>query len=379
MMGGLATCTYELSKALSLSENVSVKLLAASAPGDTKFDETAFCPTQRLPLSRRSELAALQMVKPLRSEIQEWKPDAVLNFLWLPEGVSTYFSTRGTSVPYFIIAHGVEVMESSSTVRKRLRQILSPLKRRVFKNAGKIFTVSHYTQRLVVENCGISRDLIQVIFNAVDSEKFIPGPKPAKIIQRHGLEGKKVFLTITRLVDYKGVDFALRALKKILPEFPDAVYLICGEGEDRSRLESLSTELGLSKNVVFTGKLAPDELIDYYNASDAFILLSRDDLITPNVEGFGIVFLEAAACGKPSIAGNSGGIPDAVIDGETGWLVDPCDVERIAGAMRNCLADPQMTERLGNQAMRRVREKLTWKNVASIVLKEIRESDHVRN
>jgi phosphatidyl-myo-inositol dimannoside synthase len=374
MTGGVATCAFELSKALSRAEGVSLRLLAPEMPGADEFDGHGFYPSTRVPLSKRSEVAALQLIRPLAREIRDWGPDAVLSFLWLPEAVSASFC----EAPYFAIAHGVEVLESHSTLRKRVRRLFGPLKRRVFRKAARVLTVSHYTRDLVARHCGVERERIQVIFNAVDSVRFRPAPKNPELVRRYGLEGKSVFVTVTRLVDYKGIDFAIRALKRA--DRPDAVYLVCGEGEDRPRLEALVRELKMEARVRFTGAVAGAELVDHFNLADAFVLLSREDRVTPNVEGFGIVFLEAAACAKPSIAGRSGGVPDAVLDGETGWLVDPCDEEEISRAMRECLDSPEDTRTRGARARERVETEFTWERVAGRVLSEIRsELGDVRN
>jgi hypothetical protein len=116
MTGGIATCAFELSKALSLAENVSLRLLAPEMPGAQEFDQHDCYKTRRVPLSRRSEVASLQMIRPLSREIREWKPDAVLNFLWLPEAVTASFC----EVPYFVIAHGESL--SAAPGRRKLRR-----------------------------------------------------------------------------------------------------------------------------------------------------------------------------------------------------------------------------------------------------------------
>jgi phosphatidylinositol alpha-1,6-mannosyltransferase len=111
--------------------------------------------------------------------------------------------------------------------------------------------------------------------------------------------------------------------------------------------------------------------------ADCLILLSREDWKTPNVEGFGLVFLEAAACGVPAIGGRSGGVPDAVLDGVTGWLVDPSDEREITAAMLESLDQPEERQKRGRQAMERARSELTWEKMAEGILSEVRKS--VRN
>ena len=379
-IGGIATCAFELSRALSRIEGIDLKLLAPVAPGAIEFDAHGLYPTQRIELSARPEIATFQLAASLRTEVRAWKPDAVLNFLWLPEAAAAYLCNHLPFAPrteYFVIAHGVEVLEAVQNARKKLRRLFAPVKRNIFRDARSIFAVSHYTRKLVHEHCGVPNDRIRVIYNAVDIDVFKPAPKPQYLLERYGLQGKKVFLSITRLVDYKGIDYAIAALAQLIHEHPEARYLVCGEGEDRLRLETLVQTHNLRKHVIFTGAIQQAELVDHYCLADCFVLLSRDDLITPNVEGFGIVFLEAAACAKPSIAGRSGGVPDAVEDGSGGWLVDPCDLSAIARAMRECLSRPEDATERGKNALARVQARFTWDHVAGNVMTEI--SQHVRN
>ena len=380
-LGGIATCAAELTRALALRDDVEVRVLApASEDGsrDGAFDKTVAYSVRRVPLSARPELASLQLGFTLASEIRSYRPDAVLGFLWLPEGASAYFARKlAPATKVYLFAHGVEVLESDATLRKRIRKEFSPLKRRIFQSARAIFAVSHYTKGLVERECAVSSDRIRVVYNAVDSAVFSPGEKSSALIERYGLAGKRVFLSVTRLVDYKGIDHAIRAFSDIASEFANVVYLVAGDGPDRVRLEGIARTCGIIDRVRFTGAIVPGELVAHYRLADGFVLPSREDLVTPNVEGFGIVFLEAAACGVPSIAGRSGGVPDAVVDGETGWLVDPEDPRAIAAAMRACLADPGESEKRGARGRERVKRDFNWNQVAENVFTEI--STHVRN
>ncbi|MFB3134014.1 MAG: glycosyltransferase family 4 protein, partial [Rhodothermales bacterium] len=177
-----------------------------------------------------------------------------------------------------------------------------------------------------------------------------------------GLNHQKVVLTISRLVPRKGIDTVLRALPQVAHQIPDVRYLIGGSGPDRDRLEALSRELHLSDRVQFLGNIPKEDLLRYYNACDVFVMPSRED--RPHVEGFGIAFLEANACGKPVIGAWSGGIPDAVRDGETGLLVEPDDEADLAAAMLRLLRDAPLAARLGRNGRQRVRDEASWDHVA---------------
>ncbi len=372
--GGIATCAYELCRALAQRPDIELRVLARAASGSQEFDRHGIFPTTRAHLSQRTELASAQIAVHLARACRRHPPDAILNFLWLPEAVGAALLNcvrSGDRIPYFPIVHGVEVLESTANFRKRARMALTPWKHRVFQSAEAVFAVSGYTRELVAENCGVPLERIHEIYNGVDSNYFRPGPKPEYLLERHHLHGKQVLLSVTRLVDYKGVDFALRAFARVVERHPQAVYLVGGVGDDRARLVEITRECGIESRVLFVGAIPSTELVDYYNLADAFVLLSRDDLVTPNVEGFGIVFLEAAACAKPSIAGRSGGVPDAVGDETTGWLVNPADTGAIAYAMDECLADPQATAVRGRNARTRAERDFSWSRVAERVAQEM--------
>jgi phosphatidylinositol alpha-1,6-mannosyltransferase len=155
----------------------------------------------------------------------------------------------------------------------------------------------------------------------------------------------------------------IRALPAVLKQVPDAAYLLVGDGPDRRRLEQLARKHGVADAVVFAGEVPNQELPDYYNLCDAFVMLSRDRCLKTGGslgEGFGIVFLEAAACGKPAVGGRSGGIPEAVSDGVSGLLADPLDVPAVAQTITQLLQDPDLAHRLGEQGRKRVMEQFTW-------------------
>ena len=379
-LGGVATCAFELARALSVIDGVKVRVLAPRAVGDREFDGHGLFETVRRDLPGTASRAVLPMTFWFAGQTRAWRPDAVINLLWQPCGLATMMSAplaAGVAAPYFVLAHGVEIMESRRSFKKRMRARLAPAKKMVFRRAAAAFPVSRFTGELLHVECGIPREKIRVIHNGVDTQTFHPdGPSP-DLVAKHQLAGRRVFLSVTRLDDYKGVDRTIGALRYVVARHPEIVYLICGTGYDQPRLEALTRHFGLEGHVIFAGRVPPGRLTDYYNLAECFILASRTDLRAPNCEGFGIVFLEAAACGKPAIAGDSGGIPDAVGSGETGWLVPPENEHEIARAMLECLENPALARAKGLAARQRVLAAFTWEHVARKVHAEIAE--HVRH
>lgn len=178
------------------------------------------------------------------------------------------------------------------------------------------------------------------------------------------LENHRVILTVTRLVRRKGVDQVIRALPKVLQAIPDAFYLVVGEGTMRLEWESLAKAVGVSHRVAFTGRVSDEQLPLYYSACDVFVLVSRLERNISSVEGFGIVYLEAGAFGKPVIAGNQGGVADAVEPGVTGIVVDSEVPESIANALCKVLENPELAREMGERGKERAWVPTDWRIVS---------------
>lgn len=211
---------------------------------------------------------------------------------------------------------------------------------------------------------GIPAGRIIEIIPAVDTDVFRPGPRPAYLEAKHGLDGKYVLLTVARLTPRKGHDLVLRALA-LMRDRADIRYVMVGSGEDRARLERVTADLGIADKVIFAGWADARELPDYYRLADIYVMPNREvPEVTDSLEGFGISFIEAAACGKPAIGGRSGGAFDAVVDGETGFLVNPDDPAELAGKIRFLLDNPEVREDMGKMGRVRVLRGFLWRQRA---------------
>jgi phosphatidylinositol alpha-1,6-mannosyltransferase len=205
---------------------------------------------------------------------------------------------------------------------------------------------SRFTATRVADLAGPSASIC--VLNPPVSGNFLAGVGKS----RSKPTGRPLILTVGRLERRKGFDTVLRGLPEVLREFPEVKYRIIGEGPQQLELKSLAAELGLSASVEFQGRVSDEELRQAIADCTVFAMPSRE--LPGDAEGFGIVFLEAAALGKPSIAGRSGGISDAVIHEETGLLVNPNDPADVAGAVLRLLKDPALASTLGANARRRV-------------------------
>jgi len=278
------------------------------------------------------------------------------------------YISRRFSIPYVVLIHGSDL---SYSVHTRLdRWSLD----RVLHNAALLLTNSKYTkEKLGKRNYGTQG--IQIIHPGVDVELFQPKDSDSAK-KRYDLSNRKVCLTVGRITVRKGQERVLKALTKVVDKIPEVIYLIVGR-ED-TRLKQLAKGLNLEDHVRFLGHMEQKQLPDVYNASDLFVMPSYS--VEGDIESFGIVYSEAAACGLPAIGGRSGGVPEAVLDGSTGILVDPYDIGAIAEAMIRLLTNEEESSRLGANGRRRVEEELSWKKTGEKIdhlLKMIVERERV--
>ncbi|MBK7081414.1 MAG: glycosyltransferase family 4 protein [Betaproteobacteria bacterium] len=183
-------------------------------------------------------------------------------------------------------------------------------RRRYLRRADAVVAVSHFTERALTRLMGSIHARFTSSTTALIPRGF-SRPKRADLIDRHAIAGKQVILTVGRIVPRKGFDAVIRAMPTILSSVPNAHYLIVGTGHYRAALEALVQECGMHDHISFVGPVADEDLADYYRLCDLFVMPNRE-MPDGDTEGFGLVFLEANACGKPVIGGIAGGAVEAV-------------------------------------------------------------------
>ena len=256
---------------------------------------------------------------------------------------------RLTGTKQLAYVHGEDVTVRAEWSRKR--------RYRYLRQADHIVAVSSFTRDALVNQLGVPHEKISIIHNGVDLDFFGKAPDPAKtraLRERLGIGNRRVILTVGRLVKRKGFDHSLEALARLAHEIPDFVYLVVGNGPEREALAAQAKRLGLADRVVFVGQVDNSELRHCYDLAEFFLMPNRD-MPDGDTEGFGLVFLEANAAGKPVISGRAGGVPDAVNDGENGLTVNGHDPEDIAQAVRRLLTDDALRERLAEGGLERTR------------------------
>ena len=284
-----------------------------------------------------------------------------------PAGYPARWVFERCHVPYGIFFHGGDLLSEQHKIRQ------SRLKRRsaraILGGAAVLMANSIWTRDLassVLGELGLDCDgrRLRVVHLGTDPERFRPGIDASEVRRRFDLPdgGAPWLLTVARLDPYKGVDTVIRALPAILERVPGLRYVVAGSGAGREMLEKLAHKAGVAERVRFLGEVSDRDLPALYNVASVYVGASRR-AERLDVEGIGISLVEASACGLPVVAGNSGGIPDAVRDGETGLLVAADEPAEFASAICRVLTDPPLAERLGRNGRRAVETYYNWDRV----------------
>jgi len=358
--GGIENFMYNIYSRLAFNHNITV--VTPNWPGSKSFDAKQNFKVIRTPqlpfIGERHGAPLFGMLLFALKEILFYRPDQI-HCDQIDTAIVGRLLAAIFRIPYLIYAYAMEVTNNHNV----------QLKRWVAEEAKAIIAISQYTRVQVEKYWGFRLARIYLIHPGTDVNRFYPQVNPTKIRAKCGLDGKKIILTVGRLAAperYKGHDYIIAGMPRILHEVPEAVYLVVGDGTDRGRLETLTRNYNIDGQVIFTGEVSEEELPEFYAASDVFVMPSREGKNNKGgtlTEGFGIVFLEANASMKPVIGGRIGGVLDAVIDGVTGLLVDPNDIDEIAKAIIKLLTNEALALKLGRQGRERVVNELTWDKV----------------
>jgi phosphatidylinositol alpha-1,6-mannosyltransferase len=279
----------------------------------------------------------------------------------------------GAAAPLGLLAPGLRAAGAhrivASTHGHEVGWSMLPLARQALRRIGTtcdvITYVSRYTRSRFASAFGPMAAL-EFLPSGVDPTEFRPDPLARKAIrERHGLGDRPVVVCVSRLWPRKGQDMLIRALPAIRERVPDAALLIVGGGPYHGRLVSLADQLGLTPHVVFTGRVPWSELPAHYVAGDVFAMPCRTHAGGLDVEGLGIVYLEASASGLPVVAGRSGGAPEAVLPNVTGTVVDGRRLTQLIDAVADLLTDPDRAATMGDAGRRWVTDNWRWDRMAS--------------
>jgi glycosyltransferase involved in cell wall biosynthesis len=257
-------------------------------------------------------------------------------------------------VPYVVTARGVGLLPKSF------------IKKIYLFFPQKITCVSNYTASLAREY--VDGKKVISIPNGLDVERLKPTKNANKFKKELKIKNKKVLLSICNLVERKGLDLIIKTLPTVMKEEPNIVYFIIGQGPEKEKLISLANKLNLKDKVAFIDYVSDADLANYFNICDIFLLMSKTIEEKSAIEGFGNVYLEASFMGKPVIGGKSGGTSDAVVDGKTGFLIEPDDAEELKKKIILLLKNKTLREKMGRYGRKRVLNGFLWKhNVEKLV------------
>lgn len=338
-LGGIQTLVHRIAKH---STRLTVRVVAAGSPGADRFDADEsidVCRSTKLGRDRRADMAALNVFA-LR-EAASFRPDLVL-------------SAHIVAAP---AAQLVSRLSGSPTIQYLYADELRgrpKLARFAVNRADAVVAISGYTHQLALD-AGAEPGNVHRILCGVDSPEAATDGRSAD---------KPTIITVARLNSpYKGHDVVMRALPLVRGRVPGARWLVVGDGPLLGALETQATLLGVGEHVSFLGSATDERRDELLSSAHVFVMPSRLPASGVGGEGFGIVYLEAGTHCLPVVAGNVAGALDAVVDGETGVLVDPTDHVAVADAIADLLLDPQRARRMGESGARRAAE-LSWPNVA---------------
>ncbi len=342
--GGIAELGHQLVSALDSSGHDITVIARGSSPED--FDKTVPYRIERSPNNQPGKLADRL--------IQEKKPDAIFVIVIGSSWLTAKRLGRKYGIPVVLYIHGLEVTKKNNIFPVFIAKQF--VKGQLLKHSDIVMCNSFNTMLLAIKR-GADPGSVRVLNPGIQSDEYqhgiLSGVDPAP--------GKFVFFTMGRVIRRKGIDQAIRALSSLSKKYPEILYVIAGSGPEDYLLElkELTRSLGLTDKVLFLGRVDEAEKQHWYQRQDVFILPSRE-LPNGDVEGFGIVFLEAGAWGKPVIGGDSGGIPDAIEDGKSGLLVDSESVEALESAMQFFIDNPDKKIEMGEYGKNRALQKFSW-------------------
>lgn len=359
--GGSGRWFWEIYRRLPKDEYA---IIAGDHPKAAAFDQSHDLQLHRLPLnfsdwgtfSWNGYQQYRNATKQIKSHVSTRELNCIHTGRILPEGWIARSLSRRKRIPYLCYVHGEELSYASQS-----RQF-AYMMRKVVKDSQLLIANSSNTKQLLIEHWGIPEKKVVLLHPGVDTVRFQPADKDLEFRKTMNWVDKKVVLTVGRLQKRKGHDVAIRAIKKISEHHPNILYAIAGDGDERKPLENLVKELDIEEHVQFLDEVDDEKLIQCYQQCALFLLANRD--IDGDIEGFGMVLVEAQSCGKPVIAGNSGGTRDTMNIPSTGLLVNCEAPDELGQAISRLLADEDLMNTMGIEARKWVVEKFDWKKLA---------------
>jgi phosphatidyl-myo-inositol dimannoside synthase len=367
--GGSRVYYYNLFKRIGITGD-EVTVVTSRVPGWRQFDLTEQTTSFRIkrfsvPVLDLSYRQLPKAIGPLLACITSsllHRPDLIHCGDLYPQGLIGVLLKKTLGIPFVAYCHGEDI---TLTDERRFQPKLRDL---VYRSADAIIANGEFAVQNL-HRIGIEKKKIHKITPGLDVTSFYPEAPDATLREYYGIEENElVLMTVARLVSRKGHSRVIRALAQLDSQVPPFRYVIVGRGPLEAELRAMTEELGLQHKVIFAGFIADDQLNHHYNLADIVVMPNTGD--DGDVEGFGMVFLEANAAGKPVSGGRSGGTAEAIVDHETGYLVDPTDDQELRDSLRLLLMDSELRKRMGARGLERAQTEFSWES-RSMIVKEI--------
>jgi phosphatidyl-myo-inositol dimannoside synthase len=364
--GGSGRWFWEVYTRLPLEK---VIVAAGQTESALQFDITSPLKTYRLPLSSfswglKSKSGLLyywRVYRKVRRLIKHEKIEVLHCGRCLPEGFIGFLIKKLHGIPYICYIHGEDV-ETAATSRE-----LSWIVNKVLKGADNLICNSQNSAQILLDKWHTDPLKTCVVNPGVDAQKFNPAVIDENVKAALNWQQRKVILTVGRLQERKGHDVLIQALPALIKHFPDLLYAIIGDGEQKTFLQSLVIKLNLQNHVRFMDEISDQQMIQCYQQCDIFVLPNRT--VGNDIEGFGIVLVEAQACGKPVIAGDSGGTSETMLVNESGYIVDCRTPIELIKKIQFLLSSPQKGIEMGMLGRAHIENALDWHKLTSLISK----------
>jgi len=343
--GGVQTYSRELALAL---QDAGHQVLVVGPDRCTPYE--TIVPYKGIPV-RNPILMGLPLLWNITRIVQKFAPDHIIHMQWTSALWLAFPRFLRPAIPVTILVHG----------RDMLRYSLPNLMRRILAQSHGIIANSQAVAQIALKHLPQGHRL-EIIPPGVNCLQFQPQDHQNLRQQYQIKSDAPVILNLTRQVARKNTRTLIDAFALLLPQQPKAILVIAGSGPEIPALKEQAEKQGISSSVIFTGRVPDESLSALYSMAQVFVLSSLEN--PQDVEGFGMVFIEAAACGTPSIGGRSGGIPDAIIDQETGFLVSPTDAPEIAQRLSVLLSSAALRDQMAKKAYLRATQELAWPRIA---------------
>lgn len=299
----------------------------------------------------------------LSKKIKQEKIDHIIVGQILPLGTAALIYSIFFKIKYSVFLHGMDLTYALKHPRKKW------LAEKILNHAEKIICINSYVSGLTQKTFPKIKQKMIIVNPGAENRATHNSQLITQIRHKYNLQNKIILLSVGRLVKRKGFDKVIEAMPEILKQTPNLVYVIIGDGSEFENWKLKIKELGLEKQIIIINQANDQERDNWYNTCDIFIMPSRN--INGDFEGFGIVYLEANLAEKPVIAGRSGGVGDAVIDGLNGLIVNPEDLNQIAAAVIKLAENPALRQKLGEQGRERAIKEFNWPKQINKIYKAI--------